>query len=119
MKFNLDVPNKAGVKYFSIGSSTLPTESSRLFAASNKIIALESDVDLVTDNDGVFSVDEMKWSNYLLTFEGDHADVAGLSYSLECMKIAEFIRDNLYHEFSESFDMKKVYLGDLKVYAEL
>jgi hypothetical protein len=49
---------------------------------------------LVKWNDGVFYVDEMKWGNHLLSFDGDHTEILGSNLKINCAPLYRLALDN-------------------------
>jgi hypothetical protein len=50
-------------------------------------IVLNREKGVKSDNDGVFASEETKWANHILTFNADHAELAGIRLNYDCKPI--------------------------------
>ena len=62
---------------------------------SNNFIKEKKDKGFITDNDGVFSIDEVKWGKHLVNFDADHLQLAGIGEGEDYQKLLRLIIDHV------------------------
>src|SRR5206468_8061022 len=77
-RFNEEVPDAPGVRYFSISASRPWHKVAPLFLHSHKIIAAKEG-----DNDGLVSVASAKWGEHLGTWPADHLHAINKRFTIE------------------------------------
>eukprot|EP01017_Pseudomicrothorax_dubius_P016242 TRINITY_DN1843_c0_g1_i3.p1 TRINITY_DN1843_c0_g1~~TRINITY_DN1843_c0_g1_i3.p1 ORF type:complete len:120 (-),score=12.15 TRINITY_DN1843_c0_g1_i3:124-483(-) len=94
----VDIPK--GYSLFSIGGEKETLLTCELLRQSQIYIQDNSKRNFITDNDGLFTADEIELpsseGDHLLTFHADHADLIGLCRS-KTSAIFKFIVDHLLH----------------------
>lgn len=62
----------------------------------------------ISDNDGAFSIEEVKWGKHLFNYTCDHAELVGLGYdkTSEWEKVYRFCVDHIKYEDHEEHPLK-------------
>lgn len=82
------------VPIFSTSSWRLKKDCSDLLIRTSKILH-DDDFDVIHKwNDGVFYTNEMKWTDHLLSFDGDHSHIFGCNLKVNCAPIYRLAIDN-------------------------
>ena len=89
--FNEVVEDHPGVAYYSFGSKKKEMHMSTVLRPGYQII---TDHSLEIECDGLMSTDDVKWGNYMMTFEQDHFEVIGMKPGMKA-QCPNLITDNL------------------------
>jgi hypothetical protein len=81
------------VPVYSTSSWRLKKDCSDLLKRTSQIMQHDQEV-VHKWNDGLFYVNEMKWGDHLLSFDGDHSHVFGSSLKVNCGPIYRLAIDN-------------------------
>lgn len=88
--FNAACPDHPDVQYASFGAWRKELQHNELLRANWQTI---TDHAIEVRTDGMTTVDEVKWGTYLVTFEHDHFEVAGLNPRVGCDHVANLLMD--------------------------
>lgn len=91
-KINKKLP-KVDTPICSTSSWKHPKPSLDLLMETSELLQGKDDL-LVKWNDGIFYVDEMKWGNHLLSFDGDHTEILGSNLKINCAPLYRLALDN-------------------------
>jgi hypothetical protein len=99
--FNKIATDRADVGYYSFGSKQKEMAMSEMLRANYQKI---TDHRLEIETDGIMCLPDVKWGKYLVTFEHDHLEVAGLNPRVYPRHVAALLIDNLRVHDVRSFD---------------
>jgi hypothetical protein len=89
--FNTVVEDHPAVGYYSFGSKKKEAHMSPVLKRGYEII---TDHSIEIECDGMMSTRDVKWGNYLMTFEMDHFEVIGMKPEIKA-QCPNLITDNL------------------------
>lgn len=90
--FNEVVENSSRVEYYSFGSKQKELQLGELLRQNYFKITENL---LERETDGLMNIEDVKWGKYLVTFEHDHLEVAGLNPRVNPRHVASLLVDNL------------------------
>jgi len=88
--FNEVCPDSLDVQYASFGAQRKELQLNEMLRGNYWRI---TDHLLEVQTDGMLRVEEARWGTYLMTFEHDHLEVAGLNPRVDVLHIANLMTD--------------------------